>query len=37
MTKQDKEQITIELEAYVSRYESQNKAANTLKGVSLPR
>jgi len=34
MTKQDKEQITIELEAYVSRYESQNKAANTLKGVS---
>lgn len=34
MTKQDKEQITIELEAYVSRYDSQNQAANTLKGVS---
>lgn len=29
-----KEQITARLREYIDRYESQNKAANTLKGVS---
>lgn len=34
MTNQDKEQIVIELQNYVDRFDSQNQAANTLKGVS---
>lgn len=34
MTKTEKEQIVLELERYVERYDSQNQAANTLKGVS---
>lgn len=34
MTNQNKEQIVLELERYVARYDSQNQAANTLTGVS---
>lgn len=34
MTNATKEQIVQELEQYVMRYDSQNQAANTLKGVS---
>lgn len=34
MTNSIKEQIVLELEQYVARYDSQNQAANTLKGVS---
>ncbi|MCH4824267.1 ATP-binding protein [Gramella lutea] len=34
MTNPNKEQIVLELERYVSRYDSQNQAAKTLKGVS---
>ena len=34
MTNLDKQQITAKLADYCARYESQNKAANSLKGVS---
>ena len=34
MTNTLKEQIVLELEQYILRYESQNQAANTLEGVS---
>ncbi len=34
MINQDKEQIVLELERYVDRYDSANQAANSLKGVS---
>lgn len=34
MTNQNKEQIVLHLESYVSQYDSQNQAAKTLKDVS---
>ena len=34
MNKEQKERIRERLEAYVRRYPSQNKAANSLKGTS---
>ncbi|WP_417366817.1 AAA family ATPase [Flavobacterium beibuense] len=34
MEKTDKQQIVLSLKEYIGRYESQNKAANSLKGVS---
>lgn len=34
MTNLDKQQVALALEKYCNRYESQNKAANSLKGVS---
>jgi len=34
MTNSTKEQIVLELEQYIGRYDSQNQAANTIKGVS---